>query len=195
VTAGDFSVEVIGSTLSVPAPGGEDWSPKVRSSEPANMADMRSDPTNTGGLFVGRRPGTAPIHFRTPPQRSSDLRQRMDDSLAGLLLAAITALSLFCWGPIPLACLWLGSRADYLTGSVALGLLVSFVALFVLLFGTLLILRRLDGARVLTRRAAGHDQRSGALARIFAVTVSACALAFVFWLFVIQGPGYGLRVP
>lgn len=159
---------------------------------------MRSDPTDTGGLFVGRRPGTAPIHFRSLPQRGSDIRQRFDGSLAGLLLAAITVLSLFCWGPIPLACLWLGSRADYLTGSVALGLLVSFVALFVLLFGTLSILRRLDGAWVLARRAASHDQRGGALGRIFAATAAVCALAFAVWFFVIHGPGYGapdLRVP
>ena len=85
-----------------------------------------------------------------------------------------------------------------MTGSVALGLLVSFVALFVLLFGTLSILRRLDRAWLLTRRAAGHDQRSGALGRIFAATAAACALAFAFWFFVIHGPGYGapdLRVP
>lgn len=168
------------------------------SSASANMTDMRSDPTDTGGLFVGRRPGTAPIHFRAPPLRGTDSRQRIDASLAGLLLAAITVLSLFCWGPIPLACLWLGSRADYLTGSVALGLLVSFVALFVLLFGTLSLLRRLDRAWVLARRAAGHDQRGGALGRIFAATAAVCALAFAFWFFVINGPGYGapdLRVP
>jgi hypothetical protein len=162
------------------------------------MADMRSDPAETGGLFVGRRPGTAPIHFRKPPERGSDARQRVDATVAGVLLAAITLLSLLCWGPIPLACLWLGSRADYLVGSVALGLLVSFVALFVLLFGTLSILRRLDRAWVLARRAAGHDQRGGALARIFAATAAAFALAFAFWFFVIHGPGYGapdLRVP
>jgi hypothetical protein len=83
----------------------------------------------------------------------------MDGSLAGLVLAAITVLSLICWGPIPLACLWLGSRADYLTGSVALCLLASFAALFVLLFGMLSILRRLDRAWLLARRAAGHDRR------------------------------------
>lgn len=162
------------------------------------MTDVRSDPTDTGGLFVGRRPGTAPIHFRAPPQRASDARQRMDGSLAGFLFGAIMVLSLFSWGPIPLACLWLGSRADYLTGSVALGLLTSFVALFVLLFGTLSILRRLDRAWIIARRAAGHDQRGGALARIFAATAAVCALAFAFWFFVIHGPGYGapdLRVP
>jgi hypothetical protein len=159
---------------------------------------MRSDPTDTGGLFVGRRPGTAPIHFRALPQRGSHIRQRVDGSLAVLVLVAITVLSLFCWGPIPLACLWLGSRADYLTGSVAVGLLVSFVALFVLLFGALSILRRLDWAWVLARRAAGYDQRGGALGRIFAATAAVCALAFAFWFFVIHGPGYGapdLRVP
>jgi predicted secreted protein len=162
------------------------------------MADMRSDPTDTGGLFVGRRPGTAPIHFRTLPQRGRRVRRCLDGSLAGFLLGSITVLSLFCWGPIPLACLWLGSRADYLTGSVALGLLVSFVALFVLSFGTLSILRRLDWAWILARRAAGHDQRGGALGRIFAATAAVCALAFALWFFVIHGPGYGapdLRVP
>jgi hypothetical protein len=39
------------------------------------------------------------------------------------------------------------------------------------------------------RRAAGHDQRSGALGRIFAITAVVCALAFVFWFLVIHGPG------
>lgn len=159
---------------------------------------MRSDPSDTGGLFVGRRPGTAPVQFREPPRRGSELRQRVDGSIAGALLAAITLISLLCWGPIPLACLWLGSRADYLAGSVAIGLVVSFVALFALLFGALSILRRLDSAWILARRAAGHDQRTGALARIFAVTAAIGAVAFAVWFFVIHGPGYGvpdLRVP
>ncbi len=71
------------------------------------------------------------------------------------------ALSLLCWVPIPLACLWVGSQVDYLAGSVSIGILVSFVALFALLFGTLALLKRLDQAWILVRRAAGHDQRSG----------------------------------
>jgi len=150
---------------------------------------MRTDPTDNGGLFVGRRPGTAPVHFRTLPQRGSDLRQRFDGSFAGVLFAAMTALSLLCWGPIPLACLWLGSQANYLSGSVSLGLLVSFIALFALLFGTLSLLRRLDQAWILVRRAAGHDQRTGALGRIFGATAAICALAFTLWFVVIHGPG------
>ena len=84
------------------------------------------------------------------------------------MLAAMTFLSLLCWGPIPLACLWLGSEANYLTGSVSVGILVAFAGLFSLLFGTLSLLRRLDQAWILVRRAAGHDQRTGVLGRIFA---------------------------
>jgi hypothetical protein len=150
---------------------------------------MRSDPTDTGGLFVGRRPGTAPTRFRKSPLRGSDRRQRLDGSLAGFLLAAITALCVLCWGPIPLACLWIGSQVNYLTGSVSLGILVAFIALFTLLFGTLSLLRRLDQAWILVRRAAGYDQRNGVLGRVFAITAVICAAVFLFWFVVIHGPG------
>jgi hypothetical protein len=152
---------------------------------------MRSDPSDTGGLFVGRRPGTAPTRFRTLPERGGDLRQRFDGSLAGALLSAMIVLSLLCWGPIPLACLWIGSQVDYLSGSVSFGILIAFVGLLVLLFGVLAILRRLDRAWILVRRAAGHDQRTGALGRIFAATAAICALVFTFWFVVINGPGVG----
>jgi hypothetical protein len=150
---------------------------------------MRSDPSDNGGLFVGRRPGTAPVRYRTLPERGGTARQRIDGSLAGILMAGIVILSLLCWGPIPLACLWLGSQADYLSGSVGLGILVSFVALFALLFGALAVLRRMDNAWILVRRAAGHDQRSGIMGRIFAITCAVCALGFTVWFVVIHGPG------
>ena len=107
------------------------------------------------------------------------------------MLAAMVFLSLLCWGPIPLACLWIGSRANYLSGSVSVGILASFVALFALLFGALSILRRLDGAWILVRRAAGYDQRTGVLGRVFAITAALCAVAFMIWFFIIHGPGNG----
>jgi hypothetical protein len=153
---------------------------------------MRTDPTDNGGLFVGRRPGTAPIHFRSLPERGSDARQRLDRLLANAIFAAMTIGSLLCWGPIPLACLWVGAQATYLTSGVFMGIVVAITALFVLLFGMLIILRRLDAAWILVRRAAGYDQRSGALARIFAITAAICATAFSFWFIVIHGPGSNL---
>jgi hypothetical protein len=150
---------------------------------------MRTDPSETGGLFVGRRPGTAPTRFRALPERGSSARQRIDNNLAKLLLGGMVVGSLLCWGPIPLACLWISAQANYLTGSVSFGVLIALVTLFVLLFGTLIILRRLDNAWILVRRAAGHDQRTGVLPRIFAITAAICAAVFSFWFIVIHGPG------
>ena len=150
---------------------------------------MRTDPSDNGGLFVGRRPGTAPVRFRALPERGSRKRQRIDRGLANLLFAAMVIGSLLCWGPIPVACLWIGSESTYVTGGVFLGIVLAIAALFVLLFGALMILRRLDNAWILVRRAAGYDQRSGALGRIFAVTAAVCAAAFSFWFVVIHGPG------
>jgi len=155
---------------------------------------MRTDPSDNGGLFVGRRPGTAPVRFRTLPQRGGDARQRVDGSIATLMLGGIALLCLLCWGPIPIACLWVGSQANYLTGSVSLGILVSFAGLFALLFGALSLMKHLDSAWILVRRAAGHDQRTGVLGRIFAATAVVCAGAFMLWFLVIHGPGTSLVV-
>jgi hypothetical protein len=150
---------------------------------------MRTDPSETGGLFVGRRPGTAPVRFRVLPKRRGGGRQRFDNAFANLILVAMALLSLLCWGPIPLGCLWIGSQADYYSGSITLGIFVAFLGLFVLLFGTLAILRRLDNAWILVRRAAGHDQRSGALGRVFAITAVIVAVGFLIWFVLIHGPG------
>jgi hypothetical protein len=150
---------------------------------------MRTDPSENGGLFVGRRPGTAPIRFRALPQRGSRSRQRIDNAFARFLFATMVVGCLLCWGPIPLACIWVSAQTNYLTGSVSFGFLLAIVALFVMLFGTLMVLRRLDNAWILVRRAAGYDQRSGALPRIFAITAAVCAVVFTFWFVVIHGPG------
>jgi hypothetical protein len=150
---------------------------------------MRSDPADNGGLFVGRRPGTAPVHYRDNPERGGELRQRVDGSLAGILLAGMIFLSLLCWGPIPVACLWVGSQANYITGSVGAGIVIAFAALFGLLFGALALLKRMDNAWILVRRAAGHDQRNGCMGKIFGMTAVICGLVFAFWFVVIHGPG------
>lgn len=150
---------------------------------------MRTDPSETGGLFVGRRPGTAPVRFRGVPTRGGAGRQRADGAFANLLLAAMIVGCLLCWGPIPVACLWVGSIVSYLTGSISFGILMALIALGVLLFGMLSLLRRLDNAWILVRRAAGHDQRLGALGRVFGITAVICASAFSFWFMILHGPG------
>jgi hypothetical protein len=110
-------------------------------------------------------------------------------------MSAMTVISLLCWGPLPLASLWIGSQVDYLSGSVFLGFVVAFIALFPLLFGALSILRQFDHAWILVRRAAGHDQRTGAMGRIFGYTAIVCSLTFLFWFLVIHGPGSTISSP
>ena len=148
----------------------------------------RNDPTDTGGLFIGRRPGTAPVHYRTPPQRGSGRRRRADAALALAVLALEALLVLSAWVAQPVGWLWIGSQVDYRTGSVFLGITVAFLGIVGTLILTLVLATRLDHVWQLLRRAAGHDQRDGALGRIFMVTAIVAAIGFTFWLVVLQGP-------
>ena len=150
---------------------------------------MRTDPTDNGGLFVGRRPGTAPTRYRALPERGTAARQHADRLAAHLLLGLEVLLSLLFWGPIPAGSLWLASRVQYWTGSVGFAILVAFAAMIAVLMGGLMVLKRIDRAWILVRRAAGIDQRQGAMGRVFAVTACICAAAFAFWFIVINGPG------
>ncbi|HWK29061.1 MAG TPA: hypothetical protein VNS09_21045 [Solirubrobacter sp.] len=148
----------------------------------------RNDPTDTGGLFIGRRPGTGPVRFRGDPVRGGAARRRADGALAAVLLGVETLLCLALWGPLPLAWLWIGSQADYLAGSHMLGIVVAFFGIVASLFGTLAVATRVDRAWRLVRRAAGHEQRDGVLARIFGATAVVALIVFGVWFLLIQGP-------
>jgi len=151
----------------------------------------RNDPTDTGGLFIGRRPGTAPVRLRARPEdhRPSKRRRRFDEGLAALIFVCQVILCLSLWFPVPIAGIWVGSQAAYVVGSEMAGILVAFVLIMALLVGTLVILRRLDHVWKLVRRAAGHDQARGALERIFVTVAVVAATAFLFWFLFIEGPG------
>ncbi len=148
----------------------------------------RNDPTDTGGLFIGRRPGTGPVHFRGSPERGGSGRRRADALLAALILFAETLLCLSIWGPQPLAWMWIGSQADYATGSHMLGIVVAFAGILLSLFVTLSVASWLDRMWRIVRRAAGHEQREGALPRIFGTTAVVALVVFGFWFLIIQGP-------
>jgi hypothetical protein len=150
---------------------------------------VRTDPTDTGGLFVGRRPGTAPTKYRRLPERGSPNRRRLDTLLAHGILVLMVLINLTFWGPIPAGALWLAARIQYWTDSVGLGILIGFAALLGALLVGLMILKRLDRAWILVRRAAGIDQREGVLGRVFAITAVVGATAFAIWFLLINGPG------
>lgn len=148
---------------------------------------MRIDPTDTGGLFTGRRPGTRPIRYRALPERGTQRRQRIDATLAGALLVFMVLVNLLFWGPLPVAGLWLGAHVQYWTGDVSAGILVAFVFLLFALLLVLMALKRLDRAWILVRRAAGHDQREGMLSRVFVVTCALGTAAFSVWFLAFSG--------
>jgi hypothetical protein len=148
---------------------------------------LKTDPTDTGGLFVSRRPGTRPVKYRGVPEKGSPGRQAFDKTLAAAILVVMVLVNLTFWGPIPALCLWFGSRVQYWTDSVSLGIVSAFAAMLALLFGTLMLLRRLDNFWILVRRAGGHDQRTGVLATVFWVTAVIGATGFAIWFFGFSG--------
>jgi hypothetical protein len=148
---------------------------------------MRTDPTDTGGLFITRRPGTRPVQYRTQPRRGDDRRQRLDELLAAGLLAAMVVVNLCFWGPLPLGCLWIGGRTQYLTGSIFAGLTVAFVTMIAGLLLGLMALKRLEYAWILVRRASGHDQRQGVIGRIFMICCMIGVPIFGVWFLFFSG--------
>jgi hypothetical protein len=148
-----------------------------------------NDPTDTGGLFIGRRPGTAPIRYRAQPVTASESRQSLDRGLATLLLLGQTLLCLTLWGPQPLAWLWVGSQVNYITGSVSWGIVTAFAGMITTLFLTLMVAKRLDHMWKLVRRAGGYEQKRGSLEIIFIISLMIAGSIFLFWFLIIQGPG------
>jgi hypothetical protein len=149
----------------------------------------QNDPSSTGGLFIGRRPGTAPLRYRDQPPETRPARRRLDRAVAGAILAVETLLLATIWGPQPAGWLWIGSHVDWLSGSVVLGILTAFLGMITTMMGTIAVAMRLDRLWKLARRAAGFEQKEGALERIFVLSVLVGSIAFAFWLFVVQGPG------
>jgi hypothetical protein len=149
----------------------------------------RTDPTDNGGLFVGRRPGTAPVKYRALPHRGTERRRRIDSWLAALILVAMVLVCLLFFGPIPVAWLWIASRVQYALNTVSVAIFVAFLGMLMTLMLGLRVLRRLDLTWILVRRAAGVDQRDGVMTRVFAYTAALAAIIFSAWLILFAGLG------
>jgi hypothetical protein len=148
----------------------------------------QNDPTDTGGLFIGRRPGTAPLRYREQPEAPGPTRRRFDAVLAAGILVVETLLCATLWGPQPAAWLWLGSQLYHETDSIGLAILVAFVGMLTTILGTLAIAMRLDRVWKIVRRASGHEQEKGVLEPIFVISMAVAVVAFVIWFLVLEGP-------
>jgi hypothetical protein len=151
-----------------------------------------NDPTDTGGLFIGRRPGTAPVRFRGTAVEAGAGRKRADRLLALALLALELLLCLSLFGPQPLFWLWAGGHVQYWTGYVTPAIATIMLGCLASLFLTMALGKRVDHAWKLVRRAAGYRQERGALERIFGASVIIALIVFTYWFFIIAGPGPSL---
>jgi hypothetical protein len=149
---------------------------------------VRTDPTDNGGLFVGRRPGTAPVRYRSAPERAGDRRRTFDEAVAAVIAAVMVVVAGSFWGPIPMAWLWIGAQIQYHTDSVSLGIFVAFLGMLLTLMAGLALVKRLDQFWILVRRAAGHDQRKGIIGPVFAVAAVIGGTAFLVWFLLVAGP-------
>ena len=140
-------------------------------------------------MFIGRRPGTAPLRFRTAPgEGTTPGRRRVDAGVAAAILSVETILALSLWLPQPLAWLWVGSHVYYQTDSIGFGILTAFAGMMATLLVSLSILKRLDYYWRLVRRSAGHEQGEGVLERIFVVSAAVSVVALLVWILFIAGP-------
>lgn len=147
----------------------------------------RNDPSENGGLFIGRRPGTGPIRWRQRPPQDSPARQRVDRFLALLVMGIMFLVALSFWGPVPLLGLWLGSHIQYWTDSPATGLLAAFLVCLGGIFLGLWVNQKLDRAWILLRRAGGIEQKTGVAARVFGATCLVGVVVFSVWLLLFSG--------
>lgn len=146
---------------------------------------MRNDPTENGGLFLGRRPGTAPVRYGRLPKRGSPARRTIDAILAVALLAAMALLTAAVWGPLPVGAMWISSQVA--SSNAGLWLIVALALVIGFVFGALMLLRRLDQVWILVRRAAGVDQRTGILGRLFLITTLIVVPVFMVWFVFLGG--------
>lgn len=153
---------------------------------------MRTDPTDNGGLFIGRRPGTAPVRYRDAPKRKLGARRIMDELFGGAIVAVMIAVAASFWGPIPMAWLWIGAQVKYHVDSVSLAIGVAFLGMLLTLLAGLSLLKRLDNFWILVRRAAGYDQRKGIIGPVFATASIIGVTLFTIWLLFIAGLGPSL---
>jgi hypothetical protein len=146
---------------------------------------VRTDPTDNGGLFIGRRPGTAPVRYGRLPERGSKRRIAIDAVASAVLLGLMALLTAALWGPLPVAAMWISSQVA--SENVGVWILLAFVLVLAFVFGTLMLLRRLDNVWILVRRAAGVDQREGILGRLFLITTVVVVPIFTVWFAFLGG--------
>ena len=119
-------------------------------------------------------------------------RDRIGPARVGAsLFIALTefALCLSIFGPQPLAWLWVGSQVDYATDSLSAGLATAFVGSVTTIVLSVWAGKRLERLFLTLRPDVAAKGRVGLFEVTFVVSTVIAVIGFVFWFFVIAGPG------
>lgn len=143
---------------------------------------MRNDPSDNGGLFLGRRPGSAPLHYRHRPDAGSKEQQRRDRRLAAGLAGLMGMLALASLPTLPLGWLFLAAQIPALAARPLLAVAIAFLGILLSGLAVLAALVRMDRWWILMRRAGGIEQRRGLLGPLLAAVAALAGLGMGGWL-------------
>jgi hypothetical protein len=129
------------------------------------------------------------VHYGAAPERRGGRQRFIDGTFSALIVVVMVLTAAMCWGPVPLAWLWVCGQINYRTDSVFLAISVAFLGMILTMMVVLALVKRIDQFWILVRRAAGHDQTKGIIGPVFAVAAVVGATAFSIWLLVFAGLG------
>ena len=149
----------------------------------------RNDPTDTGGLFIGRRPGTGPVHYRETPEPGGPGAPARRRPVRGARAARRGAAVPVGLGPAA-ASRGCGSarRSSTTAARTCSGSSSPSSASSPRCSSRSRWRRALDRFWRLLRRAAGHDQRDGVMVPIFGATAVIALVVFSVWFLLLEGP-------
>lgn len=142
---------------------------------------MRNDPTDTGGLFTGRRPGSQPVKYKNPPPENNPKREKLDRWLARLLAGTMVIITCLTVAVVPPGALWIVAHVPYLAERLFLALIIALAIIMSLGLLSLALLTRMDRWWILLKRASGVKQKTGILPAV---------LAGAMLIVIIAGGGY-----
>lgn len=123
----------------------------------------------------------------TPIPRRSERRRLFDLWLSRAMVPLMVLMVLLCFGPIEIAWLFIGGRLNHAVSSTGVGLVVAILGMLMTLVVVVGLLRRLEGAWVLVRRAAGLRQQRGILEFVFVIAVGLTTVVFAVWFLGFSG--------
>jgi hypothetical protein len=125
----------------------------------------------------------------TPPTRASGLRAL--PAAAGTVVVAVVELilCLSIFGPQEIGWLWVGSQVNFASDSLMAGLATAFMGSVISICATVWIARRIEAFWVNRNPDAPWLGGRGLFEAAFVLATILAVVGFVFWFFVIAGPG------